>query len=78
MSGKGSEPAMRLGLGSGLRLNADPDYPGPTLIELLDQLRDAERSAAVRRWRAACASILEGDPPTWLAYPDPRRGRDGS
>ena len=78
MSSKGSGPPIRLVLAHGPRLNSDPDYPGPTLVELLDQLRDVERSAAVRRWRAACASILEGDPPTWLAYPDPRLGGDRS
>ncbi len=75
MTSKGPEPTISLVLGSGHRPNSDPDYPGPTLLELLEQLRDAERSAAVRRWRAACASILEGEPPTWLAYPDPRLRR---
>ena len=75
MTSRGSESTARFVLRSGPRLTSNPDYPGPTLVELLDQLRDVERSAAVRRWRAACASILEEDPPTWLAYPDPRLGR---
>jgi len=75
MSRPGARPPIPGVPGSGARLTADPDEPGPTLAELLDLLRDGERSAAVRRWRAACASILDGEPPTWLAYPDPRRGR---
>jgi len=59
-------------LGRSTRVTGDPEYPGPTLFELLDQLRDAERSSAVRRARAACASILEGEVATWPPYPDPR------
>jgi hypothetical protein len=72
MTSTGPDPTIRPALGSRPRLTSDPDYPGLMLLELLDQLRDGERSAAVRRWRAACASILEGAPPTWLSYPDPR------
>jgi hypothetical protein len=51
MTSTGPDPTIRPALGSRPRLTSDPDYPGLMLLELLDQLRDGERSAAVRRWR---------------------------
>src|SRR5215212_1643456 len=50
-SGKGRS-ARSSGLGRSTCVTGDPEYPGPTLVELLDQLRDPERSCAVRRTRA--------------------------